>query len=79
MGRRREDDTFNEYYFKHPDRRGKDIDRQAWETVKDEYYQIRGWDTKTGIPTRKKLEELDLRNVADDLIKPSGLEPHEHG
>jgi len=27
----------------------------------------RGWDEKTGAPTRKKLEELDLKDVADKL------------
>ncbi|MBN2077234.1 MAG: aldehyde ferredoxin oxidoreductase family protein [Dehalococcoidales bacterium] len=26
----------------------------------DDYYQARGWDIKTGIPTKEKLEELDL-------------------
>jgi aldehyde:ferredoxin oxidoreductase len=35
----------------------------------DEYYEERGWDIKTGIPTREKLEELDLGDVAEDLHK----------
>jgi aldehyde:ferredoxin oxidoreductase len=39
----------------------------AWEKVKDEYYQFMGWDPKTGIPTRERLEELDLRDVANEL------------
>ena len=26
----------------------------------DEYYHARGWDVETGLPTREKLEELDL-------------------
>ena len=25
-----------------------------------DYYQVRGWNTKTGIPTEAKLKELDL-------------------
>ncbi|RLI47536.1 aldehyde ferredoxin oxidoreductase [Candidatus Bathyarchaeota archaeon] len=33
----------------------------------DEYYKARSWDIETGIPTRKKLEELDLKYVADEL------------
>ncbi|MGB9592960.1 MAG: aldehyde ferredoxin oxidoreductase C-terminal domain-containing protein, partial [Anaerolineae bacterium] len=33
----------------------------------DEYYQLRGWDVKTGIPTRAKLRELGLEDVADRL------------
>jgi aldehyde:ferredoxin oxidoreductase len=39
----------------------------------DEYYGLRGWDKKTGWPTRAKLEELDLKDVADSLEKSGGL------
>jgi len=67
MGRRREDDTFNEYYFNHPDKRGNPIDRVAWEKLKDEMYELLGWDINTGIPTRERLEQLDLKDVADAL------------
>lgn len=37
------------------------------EPMLDKYYELRGWDKATGIPTRKKLEELGMENVADDL------------
>lgn len=37
------------------------------EELLDEYYRFRGWDPATGWPTRRKLEELGLRFVADDL------------
>jgi aldehyde:ferredoxin oxidoreductase len=43
------------------------LDRQDFETAKTDYYQQRGWDTKTGAPTRGKLEELGLKDVADKL------------
>ncbi len=33
----------------------------------DEYYQLRGWDDTTGIPDRRKLEELGLSDVAREL------------
>ncbi|MCL4435570.1 MAG: hypothetical protein M1503_01315 [Thaumarchaeota archaeon] len=66
-GRTREEDTFNEYYFTHKDRRNNAIDRSAWEKAKDDYYQLRGWDLKTGIPTRERLESLDLKDVANKL------------
>jgi len=33
----------------------------------DRYYALRGWDLKTGVPTRAKLEELGLKYVADEL------------
>lgn len=35
----------------------------------DEYYELRGWSKKTGLPTRSKLEDLDLQYIADDLEK----------
>jgi len=38
-----------------------------YEGMLDEYYKTRGWDENTGIPTRKKLEELGLKEVADQL------------
>jgi aldehyde:ferredoxin oxidoreductase len=30
------------------------------EALLKEYYQARGWDIKTGVPTKKKLNELGL-------------------
>jgi aldehyde:ferredoxin oxidoreductase len=41
----------------------------------NEYYQVRGWDTKTGLIPRRKLEELGLRNVADELERMGKLPP----
>lgn len=39
-----------------------------YEQMLDEYYVERGWD-EDGIPTRRKLEELGLADVADELEK----------
>ena len=33
----------------------------------DDYYTARGWDLRTGAPTRQTLERLGLHSVADDL------------
>jgi aldehyde:ferredoxin oxidoreductase len=33
----------------------------------DEYYRARGWDVETGLPTRAKLEELELNDAAEEL------------
>lgn len=33
----------------------------------EDYYRARGWNTKTGKPTKKKLEELGLVEVADTI------------
>ncbi|MCH7756550.1 hypothetical protein IIC45_00455, partial [Patescibacteria group bacterium] len=40
---------------------GFEIDREGFEGLLDAYYKERGWDVATGRPTRKKLEELDLK------------------
>jgi aldehyde:ferredoxin oxidoreductase len=37
--------------------------------MKDRYYQLRGWDLTTGVPTRDTLESFDLKDVADILEK----------
>ena len=39
------------------------------EKAKTSYYGMMGWDTETGIPTRSKLQELDIEWVADLLDK----------
>jgi aldehyde:ferredoxin oxidoreductase len=50
-------------------RKGMVLDRGKFEEMKDEYYQLRGWDAPSGRQTRWKLEELGLRDVADELGK----------
>jgi aldehyde:ferredoxin oxidoreductase len=43
---------------------GMVIDRASLEKMKDAYYELRGWDVASGIPTAAKLHDLEL----DDLI-----------
>ena len=45
------------------------LDRSEFEKMKDNYYQLRGWDIGTGIPTLTRLDELDLSDIIDDLKK----------
>ena len=47
-------------------RKGRALSREGFEDMKNEYYQLRGWDGATGLLTRDKLMELDLQ----DLIEP---------
>jgi aldehyde:ferredoxin oxidoreductase len=54
-------------------RRGGPLDRDRFEALKDNYYKLSGWDVKTGWPTRAKLEELGMKDVADDLGKAGKL------
>ncbi|MCL2878283.1 MAG: hypothetical protein FWF13_05835 [Acidobacteria bacterium] len=37
------------------------------ETFKDHFYKLEGWNLDSGYPTRKTLEDLDLKYVADHL------------
>ncbi len=46
---------------------GATVKREDFEKLKDEYYQLRGWDIASGLPTVKKLIELGLNDVAADL------------
>jgi aldehyde:ferredoxin oxidoreductase len=51
------------------------IDKKKFEALKDRFYRLRGWDVRTGWPTRAKLEELDMKDVADALETVEKL-PH---
>ena len=50
---------------------GKDdgvmLDRERFGPLLDKYYELSGWDPTTGWPTRAKLDELGLSDVADVL------------
>jgi aldehyde:ferredoxin oxidoreductase len=48
-------------------RRGKGVDRQQFEGLKDEYYGLRGWDVGTGLLKKETLRGLDLQEVVDPL------------
>ena len=43
--------------------------KEKWDRLLDEYYDLVGWDKKTGAPTRAKLESLGLKDLADELEK----------
>ena len=45
----------------------RQIDRDKFEDWKTLYYRLEGWDEKTGWPRRDTLEELGLKDVADEL------------
>lgn len=46
-------------------------ERKEHEEMLTNYYRIRGWDEKTGVPKRETLEQLDLKYVADEIEKGS--------
>jgi aldehyde:ferredoxin oxidoreductase len=45
------------------------MDRKKFNRMLDDYYDLHGWNRKTGYPTRKTLAALNLEYVADDLEK----------
>lgn len=56
---------------------GKDdgvmLDRRRFLKLLDAYYELRGWDVANGWPTRAKLEELGLQDVAEELARTGKL------
>jgi aldehyde:ferredoxin oxidoreductase len=58
---------------------GSMVNREEFERAKDEYYQLRQWDVATGLQIRSKLEELGLKDVAQDLCKSSAKRGHVGG
>lgn len=84
-GYSRKDDQFPEKWFeplRRPDRgteltmkdyfETKSITREDTERMLDAYYEEKGWSIETGVPTAKRLRELKLGDVANDL-ENSGL------
>ena len=48
-------------------RLGERVEMRDFIRLREEYYQLRGWDVKTGLQTREGLAGLDLSGVADEL------------
>lgn len=68
QGLTRETDSLPKKFFEKPLTKGKYegavLDKGKFEEMKDEYYMLRGWDKKTGAPTKEKLSELGLSDIA---------------
>ncbi len=48
-------------------RKGAVVEREKFEELKSEYYELRGWDVESGLPTMTRLHELELDDVTSDL------------
>jgi aldehyde:ferredoxin oxidoreductase len=48
-------------------RKGQTLDRDVFKTMRDEFYQLRGWNPKTGFPTAEKLHELGLSDLGEEM------------
>jgi aldehyde:ferredoxin oxidoreductase len=73
-GLTRKDDTLPERFLKVPmpdgAAKGEIIEL---EPMVDRYYELRGWDKDKGFQTEKKLLELKMNDVADELKKYNKL------
>jgi aldehyde:ferredoxin oxidoreductase len=49
------------------------LDRDKFDEFKTRFYELQGWDTATGYPTRATLEPLGLGYVADELERNGKL------
>jgi aldehyde:ferredoxin oxidoreductase len=49
------------------------LDRDKFDEFKTRFYELQGWDTTTGYPTRSALESLGLKYVADELERNGKL------
>ncbi|HHX87121.1 MAG TPA: hypothetical protein GX693_02950, partial [Firmicutes bacterium] len=47
--------------------KGECFDRQKFETMLSNYYQLHGWDPKTGLQKKEVLEELGAREIIQYL------------
>jgi aldehyde:ferredoxin oxidoreductase len=50
-------------------RKGAVVERDKFEKMMDGYYLLRGWDVKTGLQKRQKLEALSLSKIIPELEK----------
>ncbi|MFZ7120210.1 MAG: aldehyde ferredoxin oxidoreductase family protein [Eubacteriaceae bacterium] len=70
-GKDRKDDTLPSRFMNEPipegPSKGMVTTKKELDTMLDEYYQIRGWNTN-GIPTKEKLDSLDLQEAAKEVL-----------
>ncbi len=67
----RKDDTMPSRFLREPFTSGNSKGSVfELEPMLNEYYAERGWELHTGIPTERKLEELDLGHIAREICAP---------
>ena len=43
----------------------KAVDKDKFETMRDEYYELRGWDVSTGLLKKETVERLERNEVSE--------------
>jgi len=73
MGLDRKDDRWPERFYTEPQAAGPSkgaiLSRDRINQLLDDYYELRGWDKLSGLPTEKKLIEIGLPDIAAELKK----------
>jgi len=73
----RKDDLPHRRFFDEPvlsgPHKGEKLDLEKFNKMLDEFYELHGWDKKTGWQTSKCLKELDMEDVAEKLAKAGKL------
>jgi len=64
--RKVDEETINGFMYPGKDD-GVTLDKAKFLKLMDMYYELRGWNKANGWPTRAKLEELGLKEIADGL------------
>jgi aldehyde:ferredoxin oxidoreductase len=54
--------------------RGECLERNRFKKLLDEYYQARGWNVRSGLPSKSKLETLGLSELARELESQEEVE-----
>ena len=52
---------------------GHKCDKEKWDEMLDRFYELHGWDKRTGLQTRQCLMELEMEDVAEKLEKVGKL------
>lgn len=72
QGLTRKDDNWPDRFYTEPlpegPAKGAVLSRGTIEQLLDEYYELRGWDKGTGLPTTEKLSKLGLHDIANELL-----------
>jgi aldehyde:ferredoxin oxidoreductase len=73
LGIRRVDDTLPVRFLEEPlpsgPAKGETFPKKQLDSMIDSYYELRGWDKRTGLHKKKKLKKLGMEDVLEDLKK----------
>jgi len=57
-------------------RKGHTLDRKMFDEMRKEFYELRGWDSETGLQRAETLDQLGLSDLVEDLKQMDMIERH---